>query len=124
MKKSKTKNPNISLGAMKQTHGQVETVPQKLSEIIAAKNGEEVAVNFGPYKTQDAEAYAQYVSGLSRADLEAHCSRVGVIPAGESKLIAKKLVTEFKRFWQGNAELPRPIKFTQEQKDKFKNIKF
>lgn len=116
----------LSLAKMTQTHAQLEgkPVPQKLSEILAAKRGEPVEVNFGPYKTQDSEVYASYVKNLSRADLEAHCSRVGVIPAGESKLIAMKLVSEFKRFWQGNVELPKPFRATEEQKAKFKNIKF
>lgn len=121
-KQSKPKKS--SLGGMKQTHAQLETVPQKLSQIIAAHNGEPLERNFGPYKTEDASTYSDYLSKLSRADLEAHCEKVGVIPAGDSSLIVRKLTLEFKKFWQGSVDLIKPVTFTQEQKDKFKNIKF
>ncbi len=123
------KSKKISLKNIVQTHAQLETesvksVSHKLSEIIAAQQGVDVEENFGPYRTKDASVYEDYVRNLSRADLEMHCEKVGVIPAGQSTLIARKLVSEFKRFFQGNAPVPSAIKFTDEQKAKFKSIKF
>ena len=111
---------------LKQTHAQLEgpTVQRKLSQIIAAKSGLDVDEDFGCYKTKDFAEYDGYVRSLSRADLEKHCDRVGVIPAGESSLIAKKLLSEFKRFWQGQVEMPKAMKFSEEQKAHFKSIKF
>jgi protein-tyrosine-phosphatase len=122
----KTKKSKINLAEAKQTHAELEgkTVHQKLSEIIAAKQGIEVEENFGPYRTKEAAEYEDYVRGLSRADLEKHCEKVGVIPSGESVLIAKKLVLEFKRFWQGQIDVPKPVRFSDAQKAKFKSIKF
>lgn len=120
------KQKKLTLGSMKQVHGQLEgkTVPQKLSQIIAAKNGEEVDENFGPYETKDLEVYEDYLSNSSRADLDAHADKVGIIPSGDTKSLARKLVSEFKRHWQGNQPLPAPVRFTEEQKAKFKSIKF
>lgn len=108
---------------LKQTHAQVETPVQgRLSKILAAKAGAEVEENFGPYKTKDVATYEEYIRNLSRADLEGHCDRVGVIPAGESPLIVRKLLTEFKRHWQGEAAIPQPWRPSAEQKEQFASI--
>ena len=113
----------VNLNELKQTHAQGEIKPKKLSEIIARSQGvyEE---NMGPYKTRDVAEYEEYLRNLSRADLDAHAEKVGVIPAGDSRMVARKLATEFKRFWQAAQKTPEPVKFTEEQKNKFKAIKF
>jgi len=87
--KASTKESKIE--NLSQAHGQEEKFePTTLSQIWGDDG-------VSKYKTLDETEYATQLAEMSRTDLHAHASQIGLIPVENVEQLKKRLVAEFKR---------------------------
>ena len=80
------------LNSLSQTHGKTDKKPTPTTlDQIWGDDGS------SKYKTVNEEEYAQKLAEMSRTDLHAHASRVGLIPVENSEQLKKRLMVEFRK---------------------------
>ena len=87
-KASKNKSSTKELS---QAHGQVDKYePTTLSQIWGDDGTSK-------YKTLDEKEYAIQLADMSRTDLHAHASQIGLIPVENVEQLKKRLINEFQK---------------------------
>lgn len=86
MKKKTNKIANMS-----QTHGKVEEFKPSTLDQIWGDTG------LSKYQTFDLEKYEEYIRELNKTDLQAHASKVGVIPTDSVEMTRKRLLAQFRK---------------------------
>ncbi len=74
------------------------------------------------YTTRDEGKYDDYINNLNTSDLQAHATKVGVLPNSDRTVLIKRLIKEFKvhnSAFLNTAEAVNPVtkKITQETLD-------
>ena len=84
---SKKKLENLS-----QTHGKEENgvQPTTLDQIWGD-------TGLWKYKTMDSEEYTDYLKNLNKSDLQAHATKMGLVPVDNRDTLTQRLVREFKK---------------------------
>jgi hypothetical protein len=76
-----------------QTHGALDQdKPTTLDAIWGGTN------ELAKYGTLDEDEYKNQLSEMTRADLEAHARRVGLVPLPDSERLRKNLIREFQSY--------------------------
>ncbi len=79
------------LDLLHQADGKVENiVPSTLDQIFGD-------VGVGKYKTTDLSTYEHWLDNLNLSDMQAHSSRVGLIPVYDRRILKQRLVREFQK---------------------------
>ena len=86
MKKSKNK-----LSELSQTHGKTEEKEYLTLEQVWGDDG------LSKYKTLDENEYLEFLNQLNKTDLQAHASKIGLIPIDNRDSLTKRLIKEFKK---------------------------
>ena len=81
-----------STKSLSQTHGKEEkrTRPTTLDQIWGD-------TGLSKYGTMDEKAYAEEISSMSKSDLQAHASTVGIIPVDNREMLSQRLLREFRK---------------------------
>ena len=81
-----------STKSLSQTHGKEEkkTRPTTLDQIWGD-------TGLSKYGTMDEAAYAEEISSMSKSDLQAHASTVGIIPIDNREMLSQRLIREFRK---------------------------
>ena len=90
--KKSTAKTKKNLTNMEQTHGKMEEFQPSTLDQIWGDSG------MSKYKTLKEEEYEQQLRDFSRADLQAHAVKVGLIPIDNSDQLRKRLLTEFRKY--------------------------
>ena len=82
-----------STKSLSQTHGKEETKtrPTTLDQIWGD-------TGVSKYGTMDESTYAEEISSMSKSDLQAHASTVGIIPIDNREMLSQRLMREFKKY--------------------------
>ena len=89
-RKAKAKAKKID--SLSQAHGKEEKHQPTTLDQIWGDSG------MSKYKTLNEEEYEQQLRDFSRADLQAHAVKVGLIPIDNSDQLRKRLLTEFRKY--------------------------
>ncbi len=74
-----------------QTHGKVEnTQPTTLDQIWGDEGSSK-------YQTLDVEEYRTQLREMNRTDIQAHATKLGVVPVTSREMLEKRLVKEFEK---------------------------
>ncbi len=87
------------LSQLKQTDGQLDTVPKTLSQFF----GETIQ---GKYHPTDEEEYTTYLNALNKSDLQRHAIKCGLTPRDERIRLVQSLIREFRRVVASYKPLP------------------
>jgi hypothetical protein len=81
-----------STKSLSQTHGREEKKvrPTTLDQIWGD-------TGLSKYGTMDEATYAEEISSMSKSDLQAHASTVGIIPVDNREMLSQRLLREFKK---------------------------
>lgn len=92
-KQSKATKKGTKLDNLEQTHGKDETAQYE------ARTLDQVWGDDGMwrYNTLEEKEYEKQVKEMSRADMYAHASRVGIIPSENLEQLRNRLLKEFRR---------------------------
>ena len=113
MKKKTTKTPKKAkakkvkkLDNLSQAHGKDES-PENTQENFQPTTLEQVWGDDGSWKydTHDETEYLNSVKEMSKTDVMAHATRIGLIPVDNRELLQQRLVREFRRH---NASYEKP----------------
>lgn len=74
---------------LQQIHGKEETFQPTTLDQVWGDDG------VAKYKTLDMEEYKQAIGEMSKADLQSHATKMGIIPTDNREGLQKKLVREF-----------------------------
>jgi len=74
-----------------QAHGKEENAQPTTLDQIWGDTG------LWKYNTMDAEEYQSYLRELNKTDLQAHATKIGLIPIDNKEMLSKRLLREFKR---------------------------
>ena len=80
------------ISELSQTHGKVEDFKPTTLDQIWGDDG------LSKYQTLDEVQYRNFLSGMNRSDLHAHCSKAGIIPIDNRDLLERKLIGEFQKY--------------------------
>jgi len=81
----------------KATLAQRQMADGKLYNKHGVKSIDELlGLSAGKYNTHDLQKYEDYLAGLNTSDLQAHATRVGVMPNQDRNILLKRLVKEFR----------------------------
>jgi len=101
---------------LKVTHGKtVATKPMTLSQLWGDTSDQ-------LYGTSDESTYVRSLTELNKSDLQAHASRVGVLPMDDREYLTKKLIRAFRdhiSLYKAPKDNPKEI---QKVSDKVKSI--
>jgi len=89
------KEAKASLSKMTQIHGRDEEGKKYKAVTMAQIWGD--GGTGGKYKTLDEGEYKDYLSGLNRADLYKHATKIGLVPIDNTNLLKRRLIAEHKR---------------------------
>jgi hypothetical protein len=85
---------------LKQAHGKEEKFqPTSLDQVW----GDE---GLGKYKTLDLEKYDNFLTGLTKTDIQKHAAEIGIVPIDNRDMLKRKLVGEFKKHVAGYRKPP------------------
>ena len=103
-----------STKSLSQTHGKEEkrTRPTTLDQIWGD-------TGLSKYGTMDESTYAEEISSMSKSDLQAHASTVGIIPIDNREMLSQRLMREFRKYvasYNAPIERKRGIKLSKEAK--------
>jgi len=85
-KRAKKKIDNLS-----QTHGKEEgVVPTTLEQIWGGDGSDK-------YKTLDEDEYSKTLNSMGKSDLQAHASKIGLIPIDDRTQLSTRLLREFRK---------------------------
>jgi len=81
-----------STKSLSQTHGKEEkrTRPTTLDQVWGD-------TGLSKYGTVDETTYAEEISSMSKSDLQAHASTVGIIPIDNREILSQRLMREFRK---------------------------
>ena len=81
-----------STKSLSQTHGKEEagTRPTTLDQVWGD-------TGLSKYGTMDESTYAEEISSMSKSDLQAHASTVGIIPVDNREMLSQRLLREFRK---------------------------
>ena len=71
-----------------------------------------LGISASKYNTHDLKKYEDYLSNLNTSDLQAHATRVGVLPNQDRSILTKRLLKEFRVSNSGyisTAQVQNPI---------------
>lgn len=74
-----------------QAHGKVETTKPSTLDQVWGDDGS------GKYTTAEVGEYREQLSEMSRADIQTHATKLGVVPVENRDMLVKRLVKEFER---------------------------
>jgi len=77
---------------MSQTHGKVETYQPTTLDQIWGDSG------LSKYGTMEEDVYANQLKDMNKADLQAHATKVGLVPVDDRERLTKRLMHEFKLY--------------------------
>ena len=82
-----------STKSLSQTHGKEEagTRPTTLDQVWGD-------TGLSKYGTMDESTYAEEISSMSKSDLQAHASTVGIIPVDNREMLSQRLLREFRKY--------------------------
>ena len=103
-----------STKSLSQTHGKEETKtrPTTLDQIWGD-------TGISKYGTMDEPTYAEEISSMSKSDLQAHASTVGIIPIDNREMLSQRLMREFRKYvasYNTPVERKKGIKLSKEAK--------
>lgn len=99
---------------MDQTHGKVDTFEPSTLEQIWGDDG------LGKYSTLSESSYIEQLNGMAKVDMQAHATKVGLIPTDNVELMKTRLIKEFKKhvsIYRRPSHAPKNIKVDKEVKD-------
>ena len=103
-----------STKSLSQSHGKEEagTRPTTLDQVWGD-------TGLSKYGTMDESTYAEEISSMSKSDLQAHASTVGIIPIDNREMLSQRLMREFRKYvasYNAPIERKRGIKLSKEAK--------
>ena len=109
------KRKKKSLSGISQTHAKVEKKfePTTLDQIWGDDGTSE-------YGTLDYESYKSKVFDMNMSDLQAHASRVGIVPIDNRNMLTDRLLREFGKHI---SSFQKPVEDLSEQQNIPQNIK-
>ena len=102
-----------NLKSIKQTHAKIETQPTTLDQIW----GDEGLDKYGTMNFKD---YENSLQEFNISDLQAHASKVGIIPIENRKMLVDRLLKEFSKHV---SSFNKPIDATEAPQELNKEIK-
>jgi hypothetical protein len=90
-KKKSTAKKTKKLQDMQQAHGKVEQFEPSTLEQIWGDDGS------GTYGTSNENEYLEQLNGMAKVDMQAHATKVGLIPIDNMDILRSRLVKEFRR---------------------------
>lgn len=103
----------MKLNEMHQTHGKDETTfkPTTLAQIWGDDG-------MSKYGTMDAAVYEQQLKEMNKADLQAHATKVGLVPVDDRERLVKRLIQEFRvhvaAYRQPSTRSVKPVQISPE----------
>lgn len=98
-----------------QTHGKVEEFEPSTLDQVWGDDG------FTVYKTLNEKEYLEKLDEMAKVDLQAHATKVGLIPTDNVMLLREKLLKEFRRhvslYRRPKATKEKQINLSKEVKD-------
>ena len=88
--KKKSAKKTKKMKNMTQAHGKVEEFEPSTLEQIWGNDGMET------YKTLDVGEYENQLKGMAKVDMQAHATKVGLIPIDNMDILKTRLVKQFK----------------------------
>ena len=90
MKKKKTAKKTKK---MQQTHGKVETFQPTTLDQVWGDDGT------GKYSTNNENQYVEQLKDMTRVDVQAHATQIGLIPVQNRDVLEQRLLREFRKHW-------------------------
>jgi hypothetical protein len=87
--KKKSKKKTTKASKMQQTHGKTERIEPSTLEQIWGDDG------FDKYSTLSEASYLDQLNGMTKSDMQAHATKVGLIPIDNVEIMKSKLLKEF-----------------------------
>ena len=111
----KTTGKTKEVKNLTQAHGKVEEFePSTLEQIWGSDN-------LSTYTTMDEEEYSQQLNGMAKVDMQAHATKVGLIPVDNVEILRTRLVKQFKShvnaYRKPKVQASNNPKLTKELKD-------
>mgnify|MGYP000008285722 FL=1 len=101
---------------LKQAHGKQEKFqPTSLDQVW----GDE---GLGKYKTLDIEKYENFLTGLTKTDIQKHAAEIGIVPVDNRDMLKRKLLAEFKKHVAGYRKPQGPAQKDQKPSDEVLKI--
>ena len=88
--KKKTAKKAKKMKNLTQAHGKVEEFEPSTLEQIWGNDGMQT------YNTLDREEYEDHLNGMAKVDMQAHATKVGLMPIDNMDILKKRLVKQFK----------------------------
>ena len=98
-KKTATAKKAKKIKEMNQTHGKEEKHKPTTLDQIRGDDGT------GKYSVREEEKYTASLKQMTRIDIQAHATKVGLIPIENREVLEQRLLREFRRHW---AQYHRP----------------
>jgi len=96
---------------MSQTHGKDESIQPKFEPRTLDQVWGDTGL--GKYKTFDESIYRERLDNMAKTDLQAHATRVGLVPIDNRSTLTQRLMREFKKhvnsFKPTNINISKPI---------------
>jgi len=89
-KKTKASTSRKKVENLSQTHGKKEGFEPTTLEQVWGDDG------LSKYRTLDEDAYSVYLNELNLTDLQAHATKIGLIPINNRKMLSERLLKEFR----------------------------
>lgn len=108
-RKSTTKRKTASGGKLKkmsQTHGKDESVQPKFEPRTLDQVWGDTGL--GKYNTLDEDTYRGKLDNMAKTDLQAHATKVGLVPIDNRSTLTQRLMREFRK--HANAFKPTSLK--------------
>jgi hypothetical protein len=86
----KTTGKTQKMKNLSQTHGKVEKFEPSTLEQIWGSDG------LDPYTTLEEEEYLEQLNGMAKVDMQAHATKVGIVPIDNMDILNARLVKQFK----------------------------
>jgi hypothetical protein len=90
-KKKSTPKKTKKVKNLTQAHGKVEEFEPSTLEQIWGDDGT------GTYGTSNENDYLEQLNGMAKVDMQAHATKVGLIPIDNVEILKARLVKEFRR---------------------------
>ena len=88
----KTTAKTKKVGNLTQAHGKVEKFEPTTLDQVWGSDGTET------YNTVDENEYLEQLNGMAKVDMQAHATKVGLIPIDNMEMLKGRLVKQFKTY--------------------------
>jgi len=112
--KKKSKKNTSKASKMQQTHGKVENFEPSTLDQVWGDDG------FDKYSTLSEATYLDQLNGMTKTDMQAHATKVGLIPIDNVTIMKSKLLKEFTKhvnLYRRPSHATPNVKLTKEVKD-------